>query len=83
GRLELLLLRCVREGAAPAGSSRDLARAVARARREGQWRDIVLEVERWLHAGAGTSDSTLTHRIEDAARHATAPAVGPGPAEAP
>lgn len=85
GRLELLLLRCVREGDAPAGSARELARAVASARREGQWSDIVLEVERWLHAGAeaGASDSALTQRIEDAARRAFAPAAGPGPGGVP
>lgn len=85
GRLELLLLRCVREGAAPAGSARDLARAVASARREGQWRDVVLEVERWLHASAeaGTSDSALTQRIEDAARRAASPSLGSGPGEVP
>ncbi|MCE7972745.1 MAG: hypothetical protein DYG92_00240 [Leptolyngbya sp. PLA1] len=71
GRLELLLLRCVRPDAAPGTSTRDLARAVAQARAQGPWRDVVLEVERWLHSGP--AQGTTPERIEDAARGAAAP----------
>lgn len=84
GRLELLLLRCVRADAAPGTSTRDLARAVAQARREGPWRDVVLEVERWLHSrgSEGPSHTSPPPRIEDAARSVRAPATTAPPAEA-
>lgn len=50
GRLELLLLKALREAAGTRGS---LAESIAMLRRDPHAAPVVLEVERWLHASGG------------------------------
>ena len=50
GRLELLLLRALRDAG---GGSGTIAEAIARLRRDRDAAPVVLEVERWLHAAGG------------------------------
>lgn len=68
GRLELLLLKALREASGGSGS---IAESIARLRRDARAAPVVLEVERWLHAQGGEArrDEALA-RLEEAASSA-------------
>ena len=68
GRLELLLLKALREASGGGGTVAD---AIARLRRDPHAAPLILEVERWLHAAGGEARrGEALARLEEAASSA-------------